>query len=117
MHSIQKELFRRAGAIRPNFRGGDTVKVYVPSVSKGKVIEKEVSGTCIRVTSQTFTIRVGMDADALELIYSFYTPNRVDLVSCGDVRRARLYYLRDLIGKQARIKKDFRRKEQKNANN
>ena len=117
LYSIKQYLFERHGAIKPNFRAGDTVKVFYPMISKGKTIEKSVTGVCIRVTSSTFTIRVGSDVDALELVYSFYTPTRVEIVSYGRVRRARIYYIREMLGKKARIRRDFGRKEIKNANN
>lgn len=110
MYHIQQDLYNRSGAIKPAFRAGDTITVHIPMISKGKVIEKSVTGVCIRITSASFSIRVGVDADALELTYSFYTPTRVDIVGYGKVRRAKLYYLRNLLGKKARIKRDFSRK-------
>jgi large subunit ribosomal protein L19 len=110
MYSIQQDLYKRNNAISPTFRAGDTVTVYIPMISKGKTIEKSVTGVCLRVTSSTFSIRVGVDADAIELTYSFYTPTKVEIVGYGKVRRARLYYLRNLLGKKARIKRDFGRK-------
>ena len=103
MHELGK-------AITPHFRPGDTITVYVPMVSKGKVIEKTVTGVCLRITQSTFTIRSGSDINAIEVVYSFYTPTRVDIVSLGKVRRARLYYLRSAVGKRARIKRDYGRK-------
>jgi len=110
IENIRSHMFELGNAIKPKFRAGDTITVYVPTVSKGKTIEKTVTGVCIRVTTSTFTIRMGSDNTSAEVTYSFFTPSRVEVVFFGKVRRARLYYLRDALGKRARIKRDFGRK-------
>lgn len=116
MHALRQELLTRYNAIRPTFRAGDSVTVYVPMVSKGKVVEKPFSGTCIRVTSSSFSVRKNSGDDSIEINYSLFTPTRVEVTSYGKVRQGRIYYLREMRGKKARIRRDFGRKEP-NANN
>lgn len=110
MHALKQELFSRYNAIKPNFRAGDTLRVYVPMMSKGKIIDKIFEGICIRVTSCTFSVLKHIGEDSVEISYSFYTPSKVELIYAGIVRRARIYYMRDLHGKKARIKRDYSRK-------
>ena len=116
MHSLRQELLSRHNAIRPTFRAGDTVVVYVPMISKGKVIEKPFEGVCIRVTPASFSVRRNIAEDAVEITYSVFTPSRVEVLSYGKVRQGRIYYMREMRGKKARIKRDYGRKIVKNAN-
>jgi len=111
LHQLKHELLTRHNAIKPNFRAGDTVVVYVPTLSKGKIVEKPFEGVCIRVTSSTFSVRKDLGVDSVEMTYSFYTPSKVTVLSHGKVRQARIYYFRELTGKKARIKRDYGRKE------
>jgi large subunit ribosomal protein L19 len=118
MCELRKEIYARQNAIKPNFRAGDTVIVYVPMISKGKTIEKPFEGVCIRVTASSFCVRKTCSEDAAEINFSLLTPTRVEVIKYGKVRRARIYYWRDMRGKSARIKTDFdRNRKDKNANN
>lgn len=92
----------------PHFRAGDTVRLNYKIIEgakerlqpfEGIVISKKGSGV-----SKTFTVRrIGADRVGVERIFPLYSPNLVDLtvVKKGKVRRAKLYYLRDKIGKAA----------------
>ena len=94
----------------PEFRPGDTVKVHVRviegtrsriQVFQGVVIRRQGGG--IR---ETFTVRKVSFGVGVERTFPVHTPviDRIELVTRGDVRRAKLYYLRDLRGKAAKIK-------------
>jgi large subunit ribosomal protein L19 len=94
----------------PAFRPGDTLDVHVKVIEgstertqlfKGVVIRRQGSG--IR---ETFTIRKVSFGIGVERTFPVHSPNidKIDVIRKGDVRRAKLYYLRELRGKAARIK-------------
>ena len=100
----------------PDFRAGDTVRVNVRllegegekeriQVFEGVVISKKG-----RASSATFTVRRVSFGTGVERIFPLHSPSiaSVEIVGKGDVRRARLYYLRNLRGKAARIKRAAR---------
>ncbi|MDR1778065.1 MAG: 50S ribosomal protein L19 [Desulfovibrio sp.] len=94
----------------PAFRSGDTVKVHLRIVEGEKERIQVFQGNVIRVrrgtTNATFTVRKISDGVGVERIFPLNSPfiDHVELVSQGRVRRSRLYYLRSLKGKAARIK-------------
>ncbi|NMB69859.1 50S ribosomal protein L19 [candidate division WWE3 bacterium] len=96
----------------PDFRAGDTVRVHYKIIEgdkariqpyEGIVLSRKGSGT-----SKSFTVRrIGADNVAVERIFPLFSPNieKIELVKTGDVRRAKLYYLREKKGREAmRIK-------------
>jgi large subunit ribosomal protein L19 len=94
----------------PDFRPGDTVKVHVRVVEgnrsriqvfQGVVIRRQGSGV-----RETFTVRKVSFGVGVERTFPVHTPviDKIDVATRGDVRRAKLYYLRDLRGKAAKIK-------------
>jgi large subunit ribosomal protein L19 len=94
----------------PDFRPGDTLKVHVKVVEgsreriqvfEGVVIKRRGSGI-----SETFTVRKISYGVGVERTFPLHTPRieKIEVVRRGKVRRAKLYYLRDLRGKAARIK-------------
>ncbi|MDR2054280.1 MAG: 50S ribosomal protein L19 [Desulfovibrio sp.] len=94
----------------PAFRSGDTVKVHLRIVEGEKERIQVFQGNVIRVrrgtTGATFTVRKISDGVGVERIFPLNSPfiDHVEVVSQGRVRRSRLYYLRSLKGKAARIK-------------
>lgn len=94
----------------PTFRSGDTVKVHLRIVEGEKERIQVFQGNVIRIhrgtTSGTFTVRKVSDGIGVERIFPLHSPfiDHVELVTQGRVRRSRLYYLRELKGKAARIK-------------
>ncbi len=101
----------------PEFEPGDTVKVHVRvkegeksriQVFQGIVIARKGGGT-----RETFTVRKISGGVGVERIFPLHSPNvdRIELLRRGRVRRAKLYYLRNLRGKAARI--DERRDERR----
>ncbi len=94
----------------PAFRSGDTVKVHMRIVEGEKERIQMFQGNVIRIqrgtTGATFTVRKVSDGVGVERIFPMHSPfiERVEVITLGRVRRSRLYYLRELKGKAARIK-------------
>jgi len=94
----------------PDFRPGDTVKVHVRVVEGGRERIQVFQGAVIRRQGgglrETFTVRKVSFGVGVERTFPVHSPSiaKVELVTRGDVRRAKLYYLRDRIGKAAKIK-------------
>ncbi len=94
----------------PAFRSGDAVKVHLRIVEGEKERIQVFQGNVIRIqrgtTGGTFTVRKISDGVGVERIFPLHSPfiNHVEVVTRGRVRRSRLYYLRNLKGKAARIK-------------
>ena len=93
-----------------DFRVGDTVKVYAKviegsreriQVFEGTVIAKKHGGI-----NETFTVRRVAHGCGIERVFPLHSPTveKVELVRNGKVRRAKLYYLRDRVGKAAKVK-------------
>ncbi len=106
MEKIEKEQIRR----ETNFRPGDTVRVHV-KISEGDKERIQVfEGVVMTLRSggnrATFTVRKVSYGVGVERIFPLHAPtvDKVEVVSSGEVRRARLFYLRDLAGKAARLR-------------
>jgi large subunit ribosomal protein L19 len=94
----------------PDFRPGDTVKVHVRVVEGNRERVQVFQGVVIRRQGgsirETFTVRKISFGVGVERTFPVHSPSiaKLELVSRGRVRRAKLYYLRDLRGKKARIR-------------
>src|SRR5215475_5626354 len=94
----------------PSFRAGDTLKVYARVVEGNRSRIQIFQGVVIRRQGgglrETFTIRKVSFGVGVERTYPLNSPalDRIEIVTRGDVRRAKLYYLRELRGKKAKIK-------------
>ena len=94
----------------PTFRPGDTLKVHVKVVEGNRSRVQVFQGVCIRIqgsgVGRTFTVRKISFGVGVERTFPLHTPiiDHVEVVTRGDVRRAKLYYLRNLRGKKAKIK-------------
>ncbi|GAB2974379.1 50S ribosomal protein L19 [Frigoribacterium salinisoli] len=94
----------------PDFRAGDTVKVHVNIIegtrSRVQVFQGVVIGRQNEGVRETFTVRKVSFQVGVERTFPVHSPviDHIELVSRGDVRRAKLYYLRELRGKKAKIK-------------
>lgn len=94
----------------PAFRAGDTLNVYVKVIEGNKTRTQLFKGVVIRRQGggirETFTIRKVSFGIGVERTFPVHSPNleKIEVVTRGDVRRAKLYYLRDLRGKAAKIK-------------
>jgi large subunit ribosomal protein L19 len=103
---VEKESLRRD---LPPFRVGDTVRVHVRVTEGEKERIQVFEGVVLRRrgggTGETFTVRKVSNGVGVERIFPVQSPgvSRVEIKSRGHVRRARLYYLRELSGKKARL--------------
>jgi large subunit ribosomal protein L19 len=94
----------------PDFRPGDTLKVHVRVVEGNRERVQIFQGVVIRRQGggvrETFTVRKVSFGVGVERTFPVHTPiiSKIEIVTRGDVRRAKLYYLRDLRGKAAKIK-------------
>jgi large subunit ribosomal protein L19 len=94
----------------PTFKAGDTITVHYKIREGNKERIQQYQGVCIERkgtgTTQTFTVRKVSNSIGVERIFPVNSPNidKIEVNSRGAVRRAKLFYLRDLTGKKARIK-------------
>ena len=111
IESLEQEQIAKLAASKsiPDFSPGDTVKVNVKVIEgtrerlqayEGVVIARRNAGL-----SSSFTVRKISYGEGVERIFPLYSPNvaEIEVIRRGDVRRAKLYYLRDRRGKSARI--------------
>jgi large subunit ribosomal protein L19 len=111
--TMQKLDFINQQSLRsdiPDFRSGDTVKVHVNIVegnrSRIQVFQGVVIGRQGHGVGETFTVRKISFQVGVERTFPVHSPiiDHIELVSRGDVRRAKLYYIRSLRGKKAKIR-------------
>ena len=94
----------------PEFQPGDTVRVHVRVVEGNRARTQVFEGVVIRRQGsgvrETFTVRKVSFGVGVERTFPVHTPviDRIERVTMGDVRRAKLYYLRDRVGKAAKVK-------------
>ena len=110
MHTLDSLDAASLRSDHPDFRPGDTLKVHVRVVEgnrsriqvfQGVVIRRQGSGA-----RESFTVRKVSFGVGVERTFPVHSPiiARIEPVTRGDVRRAKLYYLRDRVGKAAKIK-------------
>jgi len=111
LQTIEQEQVDKLAADRavPDFRPGDTVKVSVKVVEGDRERIQAFEGVCIgrknAGINSNFTLRKISYGEGVERVFPLYSPRltAIEVVRHGDVRRAKLYYLRDRRGKSARI--------------
>ncbi|HEY9163401.1 MAG TPA: 50S ribosomal protein L19 [Magnetovibrio sp.] len=97
------------GKALPEFAPGDTVRVQVKVIEGERERLQAFEGVCIARknagVNSSFTVRKIASGEGVERVFPLYSPNvaNIEIVRRGDVRRAKLYYLRGLRGKSARI--------------
>ncbi|MEA3487084.1 MAG: 50S ribosomal protein L19 [Thermodesulfobacteriota bacterium] len=112
LDTLEKEQMR---ADIPGFKPGDTVKVHVKIIEGQKERIQVFQGSVIRKRAgqnrATFTVRKISSGIGVERTFPVHSPiiDKIEVVMRGRVRRSRLYYLRELKGKKARIKELGRR--------
>ena len=112
IQSLEKEQLRTD---IPAFRAGDTVQVHLKVIEGTRERVQVFEGVVIKKKggslSETFTVRRVTSGVGVERVFQLHSPRieKIVLVRSGKVRRAKLYYLRELRGKAARIK-EIRRK-------
>ena len=109
--TIEKENMKES---IPQFGVGDTVKVFVKVVEGTRERLQAYEGTVIARRNggirETFTVRRLSFGVGVERTFPIHSPkiNKIEVVRKGKVRRAKLYYIRELTGKAAKIKEDIR---------
>ena len=111
MNNIMKSTKENLRTDIPQFKSGDTLNVGVKVIEGNKSRVQNFEGVVIAISSgggldKTFTIRKISNGVGVERIFPLNSPNidSIKVVKKGKVRRAKLYYLRELKGKAARIK-------------
>lgn len=111
IEQIDAEQIARLSADRPipDFRAGDTLRVAVKVVEGERTRVQNFEGVCIARSNKginsNFTVRKISYGEGVERVFALYAPtiSEIAVVRRGDVRRAKLYYLRGRSGKSARI--------------
>ena len=104
---IEKEQMKQE---TPNFGVGDTVKVYAKIKEGEKERIQVYEGVVLKIQNgsnrTTFTVRKGSNGVGVEKTWPFHSPNveKIEVVRKGKVRRAKLNYLRNRVGKSAKVK-------------
>lgn len=104
----------KAGSI-PEFAAGDTLRVHVIVKEGDKTRTQVFEGLCIarhnKSVGSSFTVRKLSFGEGVERVFPLYSPvlEKIEVMRRGDVRRAKLYYLRGLTGKAARITEKARK--------
>jgi large subunit ribosomal protein L19 len=111
IRSIEEEYYNKD---LPEFGPGDTVKVHVKVVEGARERIQVYEGTVIKIRggglSETFTVRRTTYGVSVERTFPLHSPKiaRIEVTRRGKVRRGRLFYLRNLTGKKARVKEKGR---------
>ena len=105
---LEKEL--------PELNPGDTVKVFVRIIEGNKERTQAFEGTVIKkrgsLINKTITVRKVFQGIGVERVFAIYSPRieKIQVLRRGDVRRAKLYYLRERSGKATRIREKMERR-------
>lgn len=119
IHTLEQEEIARlsAGKTIPEFRAGDTVNVLVNVIEGSRKRTQAYEGVVIakrnRGLNSSFIVRKISSGEGVERTFLLYSPTiaSIEVKRRGDVRRAKLYYLRERSGKAARIRELLVRKE------
>ena len=119
IQTLEQEEIKRLGRKIPDFGPGDTVIVKVNVVEGDKKREQAYEGVVIakrnRGLNSSFIVRKISSGEGVERTFQLYAPSiaSIEVKRKGDVRRAKLYYLRGLTGKAARIREKLSSAEQR----
>ena len=110
LQKVEKQHIKKLieGKSIPEFRAGDSVRVFVRVVEGNRERTQKFEGVVLgfkkRGINSSFRVRKISNGEGVERVFPLYSPNiTVEVVRHGRVRRAKLYYLRELTGKKARI--------------
>jgi large subunit ribosomal protein L19 len=110
IQDIEKRQLREL----PEFKAGDTLRVHFKVIEGQRQRVQVFEGICIKRQGagvrETFTVRKQSFGVGVERTFPVHTPKieKIDVVSIGDVNRAKLYYLRGKVGKAARVREKSR---------
>ena len=112
--TVIEDIERRQLRELPQFKAGDTLRVHFKVIEGQRQRVQVFEGICIKRQGagvrETFTVRKQSFGVGVERTFPVHTPKieKVDVVSIGDVNRAKLYYLRGKVGKAARVREKSR---------
>ena len=112
IQELENEQMAKLNKKIPAFKAGDTVKVMYKIVEDKNERLQAYEGVCIARSNNgmnsSFTVRKVSFGEGVERVFPLYSPNvaSIEVVRRGKVRRSKLYYLRSLFGKAARIAED-----------
>ena len=119
LQTLEREAIEALTADKkvPEFRPGDTLRVGVKVIEGDRTRVQAFEGVCIARSNKgvgsSFTVRKISFGEGVERVFPLYSPiiDKIEVIRRGDVRRAKLYYLRGRTGKAARIaeRRDVRR--------
>jgi large subunit ribosomal protein L19 len=116
MSNVIETLERRQlRADRPQFKAGDTVRVHFRVIEGQRSRVQVFEGICIKRQGagvrETFTVRKNSFGVGVERTFPMHSPKveKIEVMSIGDVNRAKLYYLRGKVGKKARVREKISR--------
>lgn len=120
MNQIIRQIEQEQLQIIPEFSAGDTVCVTTTLTDGAKTREQEFEGIVIAISNRglnsSFTVRKVIHGEGIERVFQTHSPLiKIERIRRGDVRRAKLYYLRKLSGKKARIREKIPHKKHKEA--
>ena len=113
INKIEKQQIEKLDKKAPDFKAGDTLKVYVKIKDGDKTRTQMFEGVCIERSgagvNAAFTVRKESHGVGVERKFPLYSPaiEKIEKTRSGKVRRARLFFLRKLTGKKARIVEDL----------
>ena len=112
IQTLEKEQMEKLAKDIPSFKAGDTLKVHC-KIKEGERERIQIfEGVCIARNNDglnsNFTVRKISFGEGVERIFPLYSPNvaKIELVRSGKIHRSKIYYLRNLFGKKARIAED-----------
>ena len=114
IQNLEKEQIEKLAKNIPAFKAGDTLKVHCKIKEGDRERIQIFEGVCIARNNDglnsNFTVRKISFGEGVERIFPLYSPNvaKIELVRSGKIHRSKIYYLRRLFGKKARIAEDTR---------
>ena len=112
IQNLEKEQIEKLAKNIPAFKAGDTLKVHCKIKEGDRERIQIFEGVCIARNNDglnsNFTVRKISFGEGVERIFPLYSPNvaKIELVRSGKIHRSKIYYLRQLFGKKARIAED-----------
>ena len=114
IQNLEKEQMEKMNKDIPAFKAGDTVKVHCKIKEGDRERIQIFEGVCIARNNDglnsNFTVRKISFGEGVERVFPLYSPNvaKIELARSGKIHRSKIYYLRNLFGKKARIAEDTR---------
>ena len=114
IQTLEKEQIEKMAKNIPAFKAGDTLRVHCKIKEGDRERIQIFEGVCIARNNDglnsNFTVRKISFGEGVERIFPLYSPNvaKIELARSGKIHRSKIYYLRNLFGKKARIAEDTR---------